>query len=399
ELAVLFSLAGLLGMALLAHNAGARRFAPVAVLCGIIDPYYLYQSRFVQTDMPAVVCIVWAIIFLCYFWRRESRICLAISGGLSAAALLIKPLTLAFAALIVMSIFLHRARRTDGRLRIDFRNLAIDTVTFFSAALLVALPFVNVGDIVGEFHRTVGAHWIERPQDAPGFIERLSGLIDFLRVAFVWLPLAFIGALAGLRSHRRLTWLLLLGEFFSAIVLLQFPPWEDHYVLLSPILIILAVIGMEQAYARFQEGFKKRLSIFAAVAFVLGLPWLVHNDIHVLRTRPNDLTKVTTYLRQNIPPDAFIISDYAIVAYLAGRLLPPSAMNLCFPRTFRSYEMAHDDLARVIGRYPVAAVVLMSDHEQDPRLIDWIREQFPRANVVEGDSLKTTAQIFARQTP
>jgi hypothetical protein len=131
--------------------------------------------------------------------------------------------------------------------------------------------------------------------------------------------------------------------------------------------------------------------------WLLAMPWLVYNNLQVLNERAKDLTSLITYLKRESAAQSYWISDSAIIVYSADRQMPPLAMNLAFPRTFGSYAFGRDELEKVITHYPVTGIVLTSGYRQDPKMISWIRTQFPVSTVVPGDSLDTTAHVYSRR--
>ena len=68
-----FALVGLIGIAVLCYQLGARwSTASIAILLGAISPLYVRQARMVMSDVPATACIVWALVFL-YAFQKIGR--------------------------------------------------------------------------------------------------------------------------------------------------------------------------------------------------------------------------------------------------------------------------------------------------------------------------------------
>lgn len=414
---VAFSLAGLLGMVVLARQLGSRwTTAALVALVGVTEPYYFAQSRVVMADAPATACIVWALVCMAQFYRVDRRRWLGLSGALTAAALTIKPLTVVFAAVIGALLLSHRVQWRNGRLHLKLREISLDLIAFVVSAVLIAAPSVNFLDLSGEFRRTVFAHWLEIPYYAAGTLDRVRGLFNFFARTFMWLPFAIAGIARGVRFARSLTVALVAGELGSAALLVQFPPWRHHYMLLSPVLTVFAVVGLDQVFFWLKQKWKlgrshrtgengaDRASKFLPVNLRLGLvilflslPWLAYNNLKVLNQRANELSRLTAYLKQHSAPHTYWLSDDAIIVYSADRLVPPSAMNLTFERTFKSYDEGRGELMKVMSHDPIEGIVVFSDISPDPKLISWIRTQFPVSNFMPGDSPQTTAHVFSRQ--
>ena len=410
---VAFSLAGLLGMAVLSRLLGAR-CGTLAFLIGVIEPYYLLQSRFVMSDVPGAVCVVWAAVTMAEFTRQNRRCWLGASGALTAAALIIKPLTICFAVALGSWLIIHRLREGKG-VQPRIRNVAADLAVFLAVGCMVAVPFVDLTNLPGEFQRTVFSHLLEGRQDSPGVLRRLQGPRDFIARCFMWLPFAAIGLAEARRCARGLADTLLIGELGSMALLAEFPPWQNHYTLLSPFVAVFAAVGIENGWravlhvsregARsLPEGQRPEYPTWTTGCFRLGVatwilssPWLFYNDLKVLNGPANDLSRVTTYLREKTGPGSFVLPDHAMITYLADRPMPPSAMNLPLPRTFATFDEGRTQFERVMTDYNIAAVVFMSQYKADPNFVAWLAERFPVYQLIPGDSPENTAHVFTRR--
>jgi len=407
-----FSLVGLIGMALLSYQIGARWAAPLAILCGAVEPIYLRQSREVVADVPGAACLIWSLIFLLVFQKRGRRLWLAVSGAWAGATLIIKPLAIGFAIAFVVLLFIRRARREADGLRFDAAGLTIDLLVFVAAGTIAAAPFVDLLHPVDEYRRTIGFHLAERNWLAPTTIERWSALLGFARRNIPWLAFAAVG-IAALRPFTVAGSVVLAGELISIAILLQLPPWMNHYTLLIPVLIVFSVIGVERGVIALKQTIadlrcdraitdsKRLLAMIFVAALLLAcadLPWIVRYDRRLLHPPPGSLEAVVRHLQENTNPDDYLLSDDVIMPYLANRLVPPSAINLSFAATFKFDQTSGTRLETTVCRYSVAGIIASARYLRNPRLMSWIEANFPASTTVRADDTnRIIARIYRRE--
>jgi hypothetical protein len=413
---VAFSLGGLLAMALLTRQLGAKWAAPLVILAGAVNHYYLTQSRFTMTDVPSLALMLWALVTMLAFTTRGQRGWLACSGALAAASFLVKPLTVGFGVALGVWLLAHRIRRTQGHWQIEWRALLVDLGVFGGAGLLLAAPFVNLFDLPGEFQRTIGFHWDEKDWYAPQLALRQFGLVSFVAENRMWWVLALGGVLASLRRVPLRVTPLLVGELLSAYVLLDLPPFWHHYTLLAPILMVLVAVGLQAGvvgllhlsralFVRARRpliqprlAFELCAAVLALAGLVLwvhDLPSLVHYNARALNERAHNADAVVQYLERTTAPGDYLISDNVMIIYLADRLMPPPAMNLPYESTFRFAPESQAKLLESVTRYPVTAIVVTGPYKHNSKLMDWIETNFPlQESAGSGKSDTVIAQIY-----
>ena len=189
---------------------------------------------------------------------------------------------------------------------------------------------------------------------------------------------------------------LLCGELATIAILLEMPPYLHHYILVLPPLIIFSVLGFKQGFAELKRLIvelrsRRRMNLannWVAILFactilisLIDLPWLIRYDRQARFPDPINLDAVVQYIEQNFRPDEYLLSDDALVLYLAGRLIPPSAIDFTFgdmlkydPMSFPPLEQALD---RVVSDNRVAGIIVGTRYERDPRIMSWIETNFP----------------------
>src|ERR1700737_5006920 len=149
-----FSLAGLIGTAVLCYQLGAGWIAAMAaMLFGAINPLYIRQSRMVMADIPATTCAVWALAFVFLFQKSRRRIFLALSGVFASASLTLKPFAIGFAVTIIIVLLTHRMQRENGRRHLDWWQLGGDLLVFVTAGIVIAMPFIDFLHPIDEYQR------------------------------------------------------------------------------------------------------------------------------------------------------------------------------------------------------------------------------------------------------
>jgi hypothetical protein len=407
-----FSLVGLIGIAVLSYQLGARWAVPLAILAAAVEPLYLKQSRVAMSDVPSAACLIWALVLLLGFQEKRRRFWLALSGACAAASLTVKPLAIGFAVSLVIVLLIQRTHREAGRLRFDLTALMMDLLVFAGSGILTAAPFIDLLHPINEFRRTIVFHLAEKNWLAPTAANRWRALLGFTRQNIPWLGFGAVGV-ASLRPLPVAVWALLAGELISTGILLQLPPWLHHYTLLVPLLIVFSVLGLDRGFIALKQtvtslrrhaaisSSNKSLAIMFGVALfitAIDFPWIVRYDHRGLHPQPDHLEPVIRYLEENTAPGDYLLSDDAMIPYLANRLVPPSAINLTFAATFKFDQRSSKYLEATLRQYPVAGVIVSARYQRNPQLMSWIESKFPVSTQVGGDNPHTSvARIYSRE--
>jgi 4-amino-4-deoxy-L-arabinose transferase-like glycosyltransferase len=411
-----FSLACSIAIGVLSWQLGARWPAVIAaILICAINPLYIRTSRMVMADVPATACIVWALVFVFAFQRNRQWIWLALSGVCAGLALTLKPFAVGFVVTIMFILVVQRMPRENGRLKLDWVIL-FDLSIFSLAAILVAAPFVDFLHPIDEYRRTVGFHFAEQHWLIKRVDDRWRGLFGFIRLSAPLVVFAISG-IAALRPLSVSMLALLTGALLTTIILLQMPPWLHHYVLILPPLVVFAVLGFNRGFAEFKhltaelrrgqrpEFAKTWIAIFFACALflsIIDLPWVVRFDRRARWPQPLQTDEVVQYVGQNFRPNEYLLSDDALVLYLAGRLMPPSGINFTFADILKFDPAIFPRFEQIVRENKVAGVIASERYPRNPRLMSWIKTNFPVSADVGFDRPdELRAQIYSakRETP
>jgi hypothetical protein len=344
-----------------------------------------------MSDAPAVACIIWALVFLFAFQRSQQRLWLALTGVCASASVTLKPFAIGFGITIIIVLLTNRARRENGRLSFEWMALTADTLILGASGIVAAAPFVDLLHPIAEYARTVGFHLTERNWRAPRIDERWGGFLKFCLLHIPWLVFAVPGVIA-LRPLPTAILALLAGELTTAALLLQMPPWLHHYLLLVPPLIVFSALGMSRAFVSLKHTLidlqngrglfssNSSLAMLSASALLvtsIDLPWIIRDDFRERRPQVIHVDSVVRFTEQNFRPNDYLLSDDALVLYLADRLIPPSAINLTYGNIFTSDKRSIARLERIVRDNNVVGILVSSRLERNPRLMAWIQANFP----------------------
>jgi 4-amino-4-deoxy-L-arabinose transferase-like glycosyltransferase len=407
-----FALAGLIGVAGLCYQLGAKwGAASAAILLGAISPLYLRQSRMVMSDVPATACIVLALVFLFAFQKSRRRFCLALTGVFASAAVIFKPFAIGFGITIIIVVIGNRLRREKGRLRFEWAGLAADISILVACGVIIAAPFIDFVHLANEYRRTVEFHFAERNWLTKRVDDRWRALVGFCRFNLPWIVCGVAGIVA-LRPLNFAMWALLAGELATAAILLQMPPWLHHYTLIIPPLIVFSILGFSRGITALKHAIidlrNRRqpssagklpaiLFAFALLITAIDIPWVVRYNLRFRYSQPVHVDRIVGFLQQNFQPNEYLLSDDALVLYLADRLIPPSAINLIFADIFKFDHTSFTRLDESVRNDNVAGIIVSSRFERNPRLISWIKEKFPiSARVGDDRPNEFTATVYRR---
>jgi hypothetical protein len=158
------------------------------------------------------------------------------------------------------------------------------------------------------------------------------------------------------------------------------------------VLIVFCVLGFDRAVVRFKKfisDFRDRrqplsgnkwaaiLFVIAALASMIDLPWLIKYDWRERWPQPLLVEPVVRHLEQTFGPNDYLISDDALVVYLANRLIPPTAINFVFDDVLRFDPMALPGFERVVREDKVAGIIVTTRYARDRRLMAWLAANCP----------------------
>lgn len=366
-----------------------------------------------MADVPAMTCLVWSLVCVFSFQKNHRRFWIALSGLCAGASLLLKPFVVGFIVTIAIVLLAERTRRENGRLKFDPAILA-DAVIFSAFAIGIALPFINLLQPIEEFRRTVGFHLHERNWLMTRVDDRWRGLYEFIRLNVPPTVLAIAG-IAALRPLSTSIMALIAGGLVTTAILLEMPPWIHHYVLILPPLVIFSVLGFERGLVAFKRFITQlrtahRLHFagnWAAILFatavlisLIDLPWLFRFDRRARFPTAFRVDEVVQYAQQNFRADEYLLSDDPLVLYLAGRLMPPAAINFSYGDVLKFDPASFTRFEQIVRDNHVTGVITTTRYPRNPRLMSWIEKTFPTsAEFGANRPNELTARIYSADQP
>ncbi|MBV8080645.1 MAG: hypothetical protein JO186_09780 [Actinobacteria bacterium] len=254
--AVLFGLVGLVAGAMLAARFVGRMAAAAFVVLALLTPcLFLYDALGLRE--PVVSGLVVAAFLLELELARRPSLRTAALLGLCFAGILwvhdLGKIALYFAPLSLV----YFPFRSPERTRLAVRWVGCAAVSLLLAFLAtVPLRFESSYAQLGETEQKIGAtrtvsaflaHAL-RAVDAswPGVRDALTGYVTYPVLA-----LALVGLLLGLRRHPRFTALVGIWglALIAAILSLAATPFPRYFAVVTPFLLLLAAIGVEELAA------------------------------------------------------------------------------------------------------------------------------------------------------
>ena len=171
----------------------------------------------------------------------------------------------------------------------------------------------------------------------------------------------------------------------SLLMLLVFRPlFSHHAAILAAPLAVSAGLGVGEALARLAQ---RRLLVVpvavAAVAYLVFLPRLAHDDRHLLISEPDSSQPLVAWLASHSRTTQFIATDDVRSADMASRLVPPP---LCDPSTVRvkAGSLTAPDLIAATRLYRPAIVLPTGVFKGFPEYIRWLSRRYSRVRAPQG---------------
>ncbi len=236
----------LLGIGLIAARLYDSRVATLAILLGVLSPYYSYLAASYLSHAVALFYLVWGLWALLRFAQCEAHWNLPFSAACFGMAVLTRDLVAVLFVLIVLLGVLILFRR---RLRHDWQRWIIPGLSFIAVAIIFMGIYFSFNAILTGNPQTTprslffaGDHWGFGPgvgfygqhTVAAGFVN-LDELLTILQIdLFGWpfyLTLAFLALPFLTRRARGADWLMLAG---AAIMTGAFIGYFYHGIYLGP---------------------------------------------------------------------------------------------------------------------------------------------------------------------
>ncbi len=411
------TLPGLLGVAALARRLGGRTAGLAAIPLVVLAPHFFWLSRSINQDLPSMalgVCAVAAV------WRAADggrRAWLALGGLVLGLGLSLKlsPVVCAAPLACLLGVRAYRSAAAGGwavtapparaGLARDAIAAAVPLAAVVGAWFLTGPPAKVAYGVFGTIAAARDA-FPDRSAEYADWLVRENLLGENLGLTLL--------AAAGLAwlARRRPADAAVMTAWCAATgwsLVTQRPMWPKHHwsLVLWP-LGILAGVGLAAAARAAIGGWRlpwrrrggeggggparaRRAAGMAAGTAVVAA-WLA--TVPGTAARLGDLVAPKQFgamaygaqwLAANTAPDAQVVSDSGMVAFLAGRRIPPWVAVVSSKR-IRIGDLTGTDLVAAAELPSVAAVLLWNDQLQDfPDFMAWLPTRFVRAERVGDD--------------
>ncbi len=364
--------AGLAGTALLTRRLAGRAAALWVIPALGLAPNLFWLARaIISPDLPSIALGALALTLLGEYIVARRPGWLAASALVLAAALYIKA-TAGLCALVGFAWLAYDAARVR-----QWRPLAAwcaGVALPLGLALALHHPaalwaqFVGTQAASGSMELKIGVHAVKIAQYLG---EHNWGLA----------AAAVAGAVLGWRTHRRAVvvgggWLVL-----SLVALLvRSPLWPSHHlVVLLPPLALLGGLAVAELPAR-GRWWRKGLAGAALTAYAISLPGIVQADAGLLAAPTYQSAQAAVaFLQEHVAPGAMVISDYHIIPYRAGLLVPPELATLTKKR-LQLGLLSEAELMRIAEARQAEAVLLWDEQlARQEAFLAWMRGRYALA--------------------
>lgn len=407
---------GLLAVALVARETGGWLAAFTAVVLLITAPLFLRLSRAVMSSLPTMSLTTLSFALVVIHRRRPRRRWLILSGFAFGIGLLIKPLGLPVLAPVGLTLVSLPARqqRTAKNAAWDIALWALGTLIPVAAALVLFDGREMLAQVVGTNTDAQSAYTLS-------VSTKLQRIADILHQGHLGLvAVAAYGLVMGIWHRSPITQLLLVWLLAAVLALAAYTPvWYHHAFLVLMPMAIAAGLGVSHLFRAFRVGAHERdplhrhatrngvagapdksrellpgpvhsgaaeiaLAGVTVIAWMVFLPGTVHEiqgSVHW--AQPEAWTGLKD-LRALTEPGQYVITDYPIMAFRAGLLVPP---QLATPSSKRiaSGELNAAELQAYTERFQPSAVVFWSKvfRHDTPDFVAWVDDHYYPAHIYD----------------
>ena len=356
--------------ACIARRAGSRLSGILAVLFLALMPGVSRLGRSVMAEVPAAAVGAFAVFALQRYLRDDRLLWLAAAGIAAGLGIWFKYPTAVLAGALVLGLWAGaRARRWP--LCAVARRTALLLLCTAAPVMLSVLQH----DIAAQWDQIVGTFLRAGDYYTLHVDSNIGKLADYVEDNNTGLfALSLIG-LAGLARRDRPqacllgAWLILYiaSELFST-------PLASHhtYLFLAP-MAILAALALAELPMLVRAGRRRALrrrdgAVLAATAVglaaVLALaPETIESLVKLYRSdrdKQADLYEATAVVAANTLPGDYVVSDYPMITFRAGRSAPPGLTNTSGMR-FRTEGLTEAVVRSATAQYEPAAVIFWED--------------------------------------
>jgi hypothetical protein len=379
-----------------------------------IAPNFWWASRAAMIDVPTLSLAALAMAAAFAYSRTGGRGWLVTAGAAFGLSLWVKYHLVYLAPLLVVLVVLtRRGTPRASRTRAVAMDLALG-VAASVAPLALSLMVFDARALIDQSVLTLPATVAHYPVDmAANWATVRTWLVaDNAGLAV----LALAGVLAVIAAPERTGLITLAWAGLTVVTALRYAPLYIK-VHLEPLLFVLAVLGgvavgsaagrllgsarTADGGGRWHLGARAWLVVLAAsvgcLAYAAALPHVLAVDQSLLRARGYDntgevvlpgsaewdkelrreerMTTAAAFLRTHSTPDDFVITDHQIIAFDAGRRMPPE-MAVINSRAIDIGLLTPERLIELTERYAVPAVLVWDESVATPAYVAWLRQHY-----------------------
>jgi 4-amino-4-deoxy-L-arabinose transferase-like glycosyltransferase len=384
---VLLATLGLLGTALLAYRLGGSVGSLISTVMLALAPNFFWLSRaIISPDLPSISLATLSLAFMFNWLHTHRRWWLLLSGAIFALGFLVKATsTLVLIPLSLVVLLVH----WRGKRVLNWRETAEDWGLF---ALSIALPILiglSFYEWQAMYDQVVGTQLRSSQVYDPKVVPHARKIWQYLITDnYGLLALGLYGIIPGMRKRWKETLIILAWLFVTLVALLiRSPMWPQHHlvVLLFP-LAILAGIAVQQIWDHLRQ-ISTNLPIYQSTSlpiylialgiYLASLPRIVKADRELLAApsyRSQELG--VQFIQEATAADEFVITDYPIIPFRAGRRVPPSLCTVSAKR-IKIGLLTDEELISAAEEYKPKAIVSWIDRlPRLPAFMDWMRERY-----------------------
>jgi hypothetical protein len=351
-------------------------------------------------DVPAASLAALSVLAAWLYLRSSKRYWLGAAGILASASLFCKMVSLYIVPLLVLVLLYHQynqyfSKRSHKSLKAS-QNILLDWGTLLLSFALPILICALVYDMRALYQQTIVFH-LQGPVITPALVSSNLGTIwrylvhhnDDLSLLALW---GVWWACTG--REQRLGFLIVI---WLTLIVAQFvvqTPLLYHHVLplLFPLTILAGIAVSEtlQLFYDLAKGPERRrvvpllVGLALTVNYLLSLPDLLKEVQRLVTYRQEGLgfpqDDEAIELVNDISDNGdFIITDWEIIAFQAGRNIPPILGGTSFKRISLGY-LTSGQLIATTQEYNVPIVIFWSGRfRRLPEYLEWVKSNYELA--------------------
>ena len=397
---VLLATLGLLGAALLAYRIGGSVGSLIGTVMLALAPNFFWLSRaIISPDLPSISLATLSLAFMFNWLHTHRRRWLLLSGAIFALGFLVKATSILVLIPLSLVILLAYWRKLEAcpehSRRIGSWKPALSLAEGLEVGvwiLSVALPILiglSFYEWQAMYDQVVGTLVRSGQVYDPKVVPHARKIWQYLITDnYGLLALGLYGIIPGMRKRRKETLIILAWLFVTLVALLiRSPMWPQHHlvVLLFP-LAVLAGIAVQQIWDHLRQ-ISTNLPIYQSTnlpiylialgIYLASLPQIVRADRELLAApsyRSQELG--VCFIQEVTAADEFVITDYPIIPFRAGRRVPPSLCTVSAKR-IKIGLLTDEELISAAKEYKPKAIVSWIDRlPRLPGFMDWMRERY-----------------------